>query len=141
MNSLIRNNICILKHLSSARLYCTAKIPRSAIENLTSAQNQIENGAVYDKKPFKLHLLEGKSYSWCLCGKSKTQPLCDGFHKNVHYKIKQRPVKFQVEKTGEIAVFTKDPLISYIFPFQEIITCATVRQRKTDLSATELTRH
>lgn len=32
----------------------------------------------------------GKQYSWCLCGKSKSQPICDGMHKNVHYKIKLR---------------------------------------------------
>jgi len=31
-----------------------------------------------------------KTYSWCLCGKSKSQPLCDGMHKNEFLKIKQR---------------------------------------------------
>jgi CDGSH iron-sulfur domain-containing protein 3 len=101
MNSILRTNLSIFKSLGNARLYCTSKVPKNATEHLTSAQNQIENGAIYDKKPFKLHLEEGKNYSWCLCGKSKTQPLCDGFHKNVHFKIKQRPVRFQVEKTGK----------------------------------------
>lgn len=32
----------------------------------------------------------GKKYGWCLCGKSKTQPMCDGTHKNIFLKIKIR---------------------------------------------------
>lgn len=101
MNNLIKLNLRKLTQLTSVRLYCVNEVPKNAIENLVTGQHQSENGAVYEKKPFKMHLETGKSYSWCLCGKSKSQPLCDGFHKNVHYKIKLRPVKFQVEKTGE----------------------------------------
>ncbi|CAG9575320.1 unnamed protein product [Danaus chrysippus] len=43
----------------------------------------------------------GKSYQWCLCGRSKSQPLCDGTHKDHYLKITQRPIRFQVEKTKE----------------------------------------
>lgn len=35
----------------------------------------------------------GKKYSWCTCGKSKSQPLCDGTHKNVFLKIKFKYVE------------------------------------------------
>ncbi|PSN57135.1 CDGSH iron-sulfur domain-containing protein 3, partial [Blattella germanica] len=41
------------------------------------------------------------NYSWCLCGQNKSQPICDGAHKNPYVKIKQRPIKFQVEETKE----------------------------------------
>lgn len=42
-----------------------------------------------------------KAYSWCLCGKSKNQPICDGMHKDIFLKIKLRPIRFKVEKTGD----------------------------------------
>lgn len=138
MNSLFRTNFSILRNVATARLYCTSKVPKSVIEDLTSAQGQIENGVIYDKKPFKLHLEEKKNYSWCLCGKSKTQPLCDGFHKNVHYKIKQRPVRFQVEKTGK-NIQVPDITIFFFFRSQEIITCAIASKPRIDLSAMEPT--
>uniref|UniRef100_A0A182YBS2 Iron-binding zinc finger CDGSH type domain-containing protein n=1 Tax=Anopheles stephensi TaxID=30069 RepID=A0A182YBS2_ANOST len=86
------------------RCYSTAggdaKLPKNVIEHLNTAQEQQTNGFVYDKKPFRMELEEGKRYSWCLCGRSKGQPLCDGTHKLVQYKITQRPVRFQVEKSG-----------------------------------------
>jgi Iron-binding zinc finger CDGSH type len=64
-----------------------AEVPRNVLEPLQTGHQQSENGAIYDKKPFKITLDENKTYAWCLCGKSKTQPLCDGTHKNVHLKI------------------------------------------------------
>lgn len=33
------------------------------------------------KAPYVTEVEEGKSYSWCACGLSKKQPLCDGSHK------------------------------------------------------------
>lgn len=89
------------------------KIPKNLLEPFQTSHMQAENGAIVDKKPFKLHLeagmlcpavlsrtrsilsclfgfSTGKQYSWCLCGKSKSQPICDGMHKNVHFKIKLR---------------------------------------------------
>lgn len=83
------------------RTFCSKQIPKNVIEGLQSSQDQSENGVVYEKKPFKMNLTEGKNFSWCLCGRSKSQPFCDGTHKFVHYKIKQRPVRFQVEKDGD----------------------------------------
>ncbi|XP_055374540.1 CDGSH iron-sulfur domain-containing protein 3, mitochondrial [Condylostylus longicornis] len=80
--------------------FYSKEIPKNVLETNQSSQHQ-ENGAIYDKKPFKLNLTEGKMYAWCLCGKSKNQPLCDGTHKNEFLKIKHRPIRFQVEKTGE----------------------------------------
>ena len=31
--------------------------------------------------PFPVEVEEGKSYFWCACGRSATQPFCDGSHK------------------------------------------------------------
>ncbi|CAO1379239.1 unnamed protein product [Diamesa serratosioi] len=99
MNSLIKFNY---RNIASyaIRSYCS-KIPVNVNESKISAQHQAELGVVYDKKPFKIQLEAGKNYSWCCCGKSKSQPLCDGTHKNVHLKIKLKPVRFQVEKSGD----------------------------------------
>ncbi|XP_011301674.1 CDGSH iron-sulfur domain-containing protein 3, mitochondrial [Fopius arisanus] len=77
------------------------EIPRNELEGLFSAQYQPDKGKVYDKKPFKLRLEGGRKYSWCTCGQSKGQPLCDGTHKNIFLKIKMRPLRFQVKETKE----------------------------------------
>ncbi len=31
--------------------------------------------------PFSVEVEPGKSYFWCACGRSATQPFCDGSHK------------------------------------------------------------
>ena len=36
--------------------------------------------------------LDTGDYWWCACGKSKTQPFCDGAHKNTDFE----PVKFTI---------------------------------------------
>ncbi|CAK1599256.1 unnamed protein product [Parnassius mnemosyne] len=77
------------------------EIPKNPLAPVYSANSQKDNGIVYDRKPFKVTLEEGKTYHWCLCGRSKSQPLCDGTHKDVYLKITQRPIRFKVEKTKE----------------------------------------
>ncbi|XP_077286956.1 uncharacterized protein LOC143911787 [Arctopsyche grandis] len=90
--------------INNAKLFSSdnkPKIPKNVIEVRYAALDQKKNGEVYDKKPFKLLLKKNKVYSWCLCGKSHNQPLCDGTHKDIYLKITQRPIKFQVEETKE----------------------------------------
>jgi CDGSH-type Zn-finger protein len=36
---------------------------------------------IAQKAPYPVHLEAGKTYYWCACGKSATQPFCDGSHK------------------------------------------------------------
>jgi CDGSH-type Zn-finger protein len=36
---------------------------------------------IAQKSPFPLELAAGKKYAWCPCGRSASQPLCDGSHK------------------------------------------------------------
>lgn len=55
---------------------------------------------VAQKSPYEVDVEEGKSYWWCACGRSKTQPFCDGSHKGtglspVEYTAKRsKPVYF-----------------------------------------------
>jgi len=33
------------------------------------------------RRPIAINVTAGESYWWCACGRSKTQPFCDGSHK------------------------------------------------------------
>ncbi|XP_014486681.1 PREDICTED: CDGSH iron-sulfur domain-containing protein 3, mitochondrial [Dinoponera quadriceps] len=92
-------------HRQNISRFCTKTeepaIPVNPLRETYSASDQPGNGLIYDKKPFKLHLEAGKNYSWCLCGHSKSQPLCDGTHRNIFFKIKLRPIRFTVTETKE----------------------------------------
>jgi CDGSH iron-sulfur domain-containing protein 3 len=42
------------------------------------------------KAPYPVAVQAGQSYWWCACGRSATQPFCDGSHKGTGFN----PVKF-----------------------------------------------
>lgn len=48
------------------------------------------------KSPIAVELEAGKTYYWCSCGKSATQPFCDGAHQGTEYA----PKAFTAEKSG-----------------------------------------
>jgi CDGSH-type Zn-finger protein len=54
---------------------------------------------VFDKKPAVLDLDPG-TYYWCACGKSASQPFCDGSHKGSGLA----PVKFEVAEKQKVAL-------------------------------------
>ncbi|MSP50776.1 MAG: CDGSH iron-sulfur domain-containing protein [Alphaproteobacteria bacterium] len=41
---------------------------------------------IAQKSPYGTKVEAGKSYWWCACGLSKTQPLCDGSHKPTEFE-------------------------------------------------------
>jgi CDGSH-type Zn-finger protein len=50
------------------------------------------------KAPYPVEVEAGKSYWWCACGKSKTQPFCDGSHKGSPFA----PVEYKAEKSEKV---------------------------------------
>lgn len=48
--------------------------------------------------PFPIEVEQGKSYFWCACGRSASQPFCDGSHKDAGFQ----PVKFTAEKSKRV---------------------------------------
>ena len=48
---------------------------------------------IAQKAPYPVALEAGKAYFWCACGRSKSQPFCDGSHKGSTFT----PLKFTVD--------------------------------------------
>jgi glutamate synthase domain-containing protein 2 len=45
----------------------------------------LKNPIIADNKPVKVNLSRGQEYHFCTCGKSKSQPFCDGSHAGTSY--------------------------------------------------------
>jgi len=52
------------------------------------------------KSPVTVELEEGKTYTWCRCGQSASQPFCDGSHRGTGLA----PVSFTAEASGQAAL-------------------------------------
>lgn len=53
---------------------------------------------IAQKSPIAVAVESGKSYWWCSCGKSASQPFCDGSHKGTDFV----PVEYKAEKSGTV---------------------------------------
>ncbi len=53
---------------------------------------------IAQKSPFAVEVEAGKSYWWCSCGKSKSQPFCDGSHKGSEFN----PVEYKAPQSGPV---------------------------------------
>ncbi|XP_059236950.1 CDGSH iron-sulfur domain-containing protein 3, mitochondrial isoform X4 [Mustela nigripes] len=59
---------------------------------------------VAQKTPIKVELVAGKTYRWCVCGRSKKQPFCDGSH--FFQRTGLSPLKFKAQETRAVALCT-----------------------------------
>ena len=48
--------------------------------------------------PYAVEVEAGKDYYWCSCGKSQSQPFCDGSHQGTEFQ----PVAFTAENTETV---------------------------------------
>ena len=48
--------------------------------------------------PFAVEVEEGKTYFWCACGKSKSQPFCDGSHQGTDFT----PLKYEATESKTV---------------------------------------
>jgi CDGSH iron-sulfur domain-containing protein 3 len=53
---------------------------------------------IAQKAPYAVNVEAGKSYWWCACGKSASQPFCDGSHKGSEFT----PVEHKAKETGTV---------------------------------------
>ncbi len=54
--------------------------------------------AIASRTPFAVDVEAGKTYWWCACGRSKSQPFCDGSHKGSGFA----PVEFMPARTERV---------------------------------------
>lgn len=79
--------------------YCTGLTVRAQ----TSAVGVVKvclilGEAIVQNAPYEVQVEEGKEYWYCACGKSKTQPFCDGSHEGSGIE----PIAFVAEKTETV---------------------------------------
>jgi CDGSH-type Zn-finger protein len=53
---------------------------------------------IAQKSPCGVEVEAGKSYYWCACGKSASQPFCDGSHKGSDFT----PVKYEATESKKV---------------------------------------
>lgn len=56
---------------------------------------------IYKCEPAMINVEPGKVYSWCTCGLSEKQPLCDSAHKKIE-GMPYKSIKVQFEKEQEV---------------------------------------
>lgn len=68
----------------------------------------MDKPTIHDTKPEVLEL-EAGTYWWCACGRSQTQPWCDGAHRGTGHT----PVKTEIAEAKKVAMcnckHTKNP--------------------------------
>ncbi|MEY2598364.1 MAG: hypothetical protein RLZZ142_623 [Verrucomicrobiota bacterium] len=65
---------------------------------LAAIPNPMSEPLIAQKSPIPVAVEAGKTYYWCSCGKSATQPFCDGAHKGSGFA----PTPYKAEKDGTV---------------------------------------
>ena len=58
----------------------------------------MSEATIAQKSPMLKDLEAGKRYFWCACGRSKSQPFCDGSHKGTEFS----PVKYETAESEKV---------------------------------------
>lgn len=53
---------------------------------------------IASRMPYAVEVEKGKTYTWCACGRSRTQPYCDGSHEGSGLK----PLQFIAKHSEKI---------------------------------------
>jgi CDGSH-type Zn-finger protein len=53
---------------------------------------------IAQKGPYPVEVEAGKNYFWCACGRSASQPFCDGSHKGTEFA----PIKFEATESKTV---------------------------------------
>jgi len=67
-----------------------------ARSNAAGGSSMSDEAVIAQTGPFQVELTEGQEYWYCRCGRSKTQPFCDGSHEGTSFV----PLQFTVDHTG-----------------------------------------
>lgn len=59
----------------------------------------MDDPIIVQKAPFDVELEPG-TYWWCACGRSKSQPFCDGSHSGTEFQ----PVKFSLDEKKTVSL-------------------------------------
>ena len=66
--------------------------PNYHVSSLQLLERIVPEPIIAGRKSIKLDLQPG-TYAWCACGRSRTQPFCDGSHAGTDF----RPVPFTIQ--------------------------------------------
>ena len=58
-----------------------------------------DDGFVSELSPYLVEVEAGKTYFWCACGRSQSQPFCDGSHAGTD----KSPKPFKAERSQAIS--------------------------------------
>ena len=77
-------------------------VPRgaAAMPIFQQGNSQMPSPHIAQKSPYVVDVEAGKTYYWCACGDSKTQPFCDGSHKGTSFA----PLAYMPDQSKKVAL-------------------------------------